>query len=186
MVSALHKLTADRDGVDVPIRWPRVFRRESTTGGGRLAIAVSEDASDLLNALVECLGHEFFLLYVLVVPRGPELPGRYQSPLLQLADVRIVLDQYSALFEQDGRHHVWIGAADGAGTIVYDRHNIIYAYGPLPRFEELLQRRGFERGQFTLATPHAHHYHHQFDTSVRALLDRWDWHRTELRAEDDC
>lgn len=184
-MNTLHKLTADQGGVDAPIRWPRVFRREATRGKGRLAIAVSEDACDLMTAMASCLGHEFYLLYVLVVARGPELPGRYQSPLLQLADVRILLEEHSALFEQDGRHHVWIRAADGAGMLVYDRHDIVYAYGPLPTFEELLQRRGFATGEFTLATPHAHHYHPQFDAAVAALLDRWEWHRTDLRPEDD-
>lgn len=183
-MSSLPKLTTDQSGEAVSLRWPRVFRRESTQQG-RLAIAVSDDATALLAALADCLGQDFYLLYVLVVPRGPAPPGRYQSPLLQLADLRILLDEYSTMFEQDGRHHVWVGAADGAGTLVYDRHGIVYAYGPLPAYEEVLANRGFQPGEFTLAVPHCHHYHHEFDGSVSALLERWDWHRTELRPEDD-
>lgn len=181
----LPKLTTALAGVDAPVVWPRVYRREPATTPSRLAIAVSHDACALLADLAQGLGDRFFLLYVHVVPRGPEPPGRYQSPLLQLADVCLVLHEFTAMFEQDGRHHLWIHAADGAGTLVYDRHDIVYAYGPLPTFEERLQRRGFVPGDFTLAIPHGHHYHARFDDSVRALLHRWDWHRTDLQPEDE-
>ena len=180
----LPRLTVRQGTADTQNQWPRVYRRDETANG-RLAIAVSDHACELLADLADCLGSGFYLLYVHVVPRGTELPGRYQSPLLQRAELRSVLAENTALFEQDGRHNVWIGAADGSGFLVYDRHDLVYAYGPLPAFEQVLLRRGFTSGTFSLDVIHSHHYHGAFDDAVRALLGRWDWHRTELRPQDE-
>jgi hypothetical protein len=83
----LHKLTAHLAGEEQPVNWPRVYRREQTTGPDRLAVAVGDGAVDLLLDLASYLGPELWVLYVLTVPRGPEPAGRYQSPLLGLPDL---------------------------------------------------------------------------------------------------
>lgn len=122
---------------------------------------------------------------MLVVPRGPEPAGRYQSPLLERADVRRLLVDHAETFERDGRHHVWLHSADGSGTLVYDRHDLVYAYGALEDFEAVLRRRGYGEGRVSLDRPHAHHYHAACDGAVGELLGRWPWRRSELQPDDE-
>ena len=52
-----------------------------------------------------------------------------------------------------------ISAADGDhGLLVYDQHNVIFAYGPLDDFKLILESRGFHEAEFWFPAPHAHSY----------------------------
>ena len=180
----LHKLTnaTDEDG---PVLWPHVYRTEQTTGPDRLVIAPRGEALKVMCELAEAIGSEFFVLYVHSVPRGDSPPGRFESPLLQLVDVRIFVAEYSAMLENDARHEFWVGSPSNQGMLVYDEHGLIYAYGPLPDFERSLLAMGFRSGEFSIPVPHRHHYHAEYDGDVRRLLSHWDWRHTELQPEDE-
>ena len=183
---ALHKIAALRDDdTHQAVRWPRVFSREETTGPIRFAVASTEQSVNLLADLATCLNPKLFLLYVLTVPRNTQRAGRYESPSLQVAEVRVFLDKFSTALECDGRHHLWIGSTDGQGTLVYDHHNIIYAYGPLASFEDVLKRRGFMEGSFSIPVPHVHSFHGELDGEVERLLTYFDWRHFELEPGDD-
>jgi len=180
----MRKLTRFAGEAEVPVEWPHVFRRESTTGPGRLAVAPREDPMGVLCDLAALIGPEYFLLYVLIASRGQTKCGRYESPPLALVDVRIFVEQFRDLLTNDARQEFWIGSTTKAGLLVYDEHGIIYAYGPLDDFEESLRLRGLTPGSFEIPAPHAHHYHGEYDEMAHQLLARWTWRRTELQPGD--
>jgi hypothetical protein len=95
---------------------------------------------------------------VLHTTRTGAAVGRYESPELGFADVDAFLRAFGRFVAEDGRHDLWIVSHDEPATIVLDRHNIIYAYGPLELFERKLLELGAVRGErrtptvFTLIT----------------------------------
>jgi hypothetical protein len=99
------------------------------------------------------------LLYVLHTTRtGAEL-GRYESPELTSEDVEEFLREFGQFFCEDSRHDLWVRSHDDDGTIVLDRHNLIYAYGPVELFEEALRSLGAHVGEPADLGTHVHHYH---------------------------
>lgn len=78
-------------------------------GNDRLEIGVSNGQVDLIQVLATHLEPPFSLLYVLMVPRTGQEEGRYQlSPLLESEELSTFFDRYRTVFEQDGRHAVWV------------------------------------------------------------------------------
>ena len=62
--------------------------------------------------------------------------------------------------------------------LVCDRHDTIYAYGPLDAFREVLT--------LYIPGPHAHHYHHDcFADTEDELFRRFDWPWFDLQEGDD-
>ena len=76
-------------------------------------------------------------------------------------------------------------SSPGFGTIVYDRHNVLYAYGPLDKFVEVLQANGLKEGKVELPAPHWHGYHPEFDKAQSQVLSRLQWIHSPLRPGDD-
>jgi hypothetical protein len=112
--------------------------------------------------------------------------GRYQSPEpMDRSAVEAFLTQYREFLEGDARHAIWVASTAGEGTLVYDRHNIIYAYGPIECFEDVLTARGIRRGEVKLPSPHSHHYHREHDADEERLLAAMEWIQTPLRDGDD-
>lgn len=180
----LHKLTyaMDREG---PIVWPDAYRREPTTGPDRLVIAPSTAPLDVMCELAEAIGPEYFALYVHQIGLDDLPTGRFESPALELGDVRELISEFGELLENDARHQFWIGATSNDGLLVYDEHGLIYAYGPLADFTESLQSRGLRPGEFRIPVPHAHHYHQKYTDDVRRLIAYWNWRHLELQPEDE-
>lgn len=176
-----------QDEVPVPYRYPDVYDDWPTTVGSRWAIGPSSRHIDLMIELSRELPEPFGMLYVLMVPRrGVRPAGRYQSPVpLERAVMESFLRQFEAFFENDGRHHVWITSLPRHDTLVYDNHNVIYAYGPLDGYEAVLRRRSLTRGRLQFPVPHTHHYHAQFDAAEEEVMARWEWKRFDLAPEDE-
>lgn len=173
------------DGSDVEFSYTDVYDWEQTTGPARLIIAPASNHVSLLIDLARCWRGPFHVLYVLVVPRGGSDEGRYQTPEpLDLTSLEALLARYREFFEGDARHTIWIASATGEGTLVYDRHNVIYAYGPLEQFEDVLGGRGIARGAVRFPFPHSHHYHMELDADERHLLSVYEWLHTPLRQGD--
>ena len=165
-----------------------VWATEETTGGGsRLVIAPAQGQTDILAALLKDMTGPFWVLYVLVIHRGRGEPGRYQSPELQTEGaVGTFLHDFSGFLEKDGRHNVWIASESGSEMLIYDRHNVIYAYGPLTSWRLTLAANGFnEVPDIRFPSPHSHHYHQSLDPEEDRLLNYWDWHRTQLKRSDE-
>jgi hypothetical protein len=140
---------------------------------------------ELFRDLVRAMTPPWGLLYVLHTPRGEGEPGRYQSGLLEPDAFDVFLDRFGAFLQGDGRHDIWAHSPADSGTVVWDRHNLIYAYGPLDAFERVLTGRGFGAGHADAAFRHAHYYRSDFDGDANALLEAEDWHWSPLRPGDE-
>ncbi|HEV2435171.1 MAG TPA: hypothetical protein VG077_04165, partial [Verrucomicrobiae bacterium] len=102
------------------------------TGGNRLCFTSDDSFVNLLLSLSDLIADPFFFLYVLIVSRRAEHEeARYQSPELSRQKLRSFLSYYANFFEQDARHNLWIHSPTDNATIVCDRHEIGYAYGPI-------------------------------------------------------
>ncbi len=165
-----------------------VWAAERTNGGGsRLVIAPAHEQTELLASLLRNMTGPFWVLYVLAVSRGRGEPGRYQSPELLPEDaVGTFLKEFSGFIEKDGRHNVWIASDQGSEMLIYDRHNVIYAYGPLASWKPFLIASGLsEVPAVRFPSPHSHHYHQGLDPEEDRLLAYWDWHHTPLKESDE-
>lgn len=152
--------------------------------GSESLIAASHNGSRLLRDLSQVLSEPFFLLYVLVIPRGGSLEGRYQSDELSRAEVDMMFERFGRFWDGDGRHSIWLRSHTDDATLVYDRHNLIYAYGPLERFESVLMGLGYSTTpQLSFAFVHQHAYHEEFDALERDLTTRFADRRSDLHRE---
>jgi len=184
---AVHKLTLEVDGREVKQASPAMFHRQITASGAeRLVISVPPDQPDLFLHLASVLSPPYFALYVLHTPRGEGEPGRYQSTELSLEELQGFLNRYQSYFASDARHDLWVYAPESRRTIIWDRHNQIFAEGqPLDDIVATLFGRGFKEGVIDPIPAHFHHYRPEFDGDAKSLLHAFDWYRTALRPEDE-
>lgn len=167
-----------------PLARPSVFDREVCPEWSRLRIDAHGQEIPLMLSLCERCGGSFGVLYVLVIPIVG-IEGRYQIPAPIVYDeLAVFLTIYRAFLEQDGRHHIWIASIDHGWKCVYDRHNIIYAYGDLDDIERRLRERGFSAGTVEIPMPHEHRYHAEFDDTAEALLSHYNWKHFPLQPID--
>lgn len=109
----------------------------------------------------------------------------YENPELIAEAVRAFLERFGRFLSEDARQDFWIRSHGDAATIVFDRHNLIYAYGPLDAFESVLRGLGVKAGApASTPDPHVHHYHAERDDDERAVLQAFDWHVKPLRESD--
>jgi hypothetical protein len=80
---------------------------------------------------------------------------------------------------------VWLHSHDDDTTIVLDRHNLIYAYGPIEAFEHVLVSASVRQATVPqIPVPHVHNYHAEWDDSEKAILERMSWSVGQLRDSD--
>ena len=151
----------------------------------RLVAGVPGGDPAVFEGLVECLEPPYFLLYVLHTPRGEGPAGRYQSPSLSRAQVSDFIHTYGPFLSADGRFDLWAHSPGENGTVVWDRHNQIFAYGPLDRYSSKLTSMGFSPGYSEVPTPHEHHYRQEFDDLAKELIEVFDWSYSPLQPEDE-
>jgi hypothetical protein len=155
--------------------YANVFAVEKTTGPERLIIAPSAQQVSLM------------LEYILVVPRGKGEAGRYQNAEVDSrVEAKKFLSRFKDFFENDARHHIWIASMANSDMLVYDNHNVIYAYGRLLEFERILVNRGLTKVDgVQFPCPHTHKYNHVFDPEQQEVLRYWKWKHAPLQDEDD-
>lgn len=170
---------------ELPYEYPNAWAREKTTGPDRFIIAPREHHVRLLLALAKCLDEPLSLLYVLTVPRGGGEAGRYESKEpFTFEQLEYALYQYQELLERDARNSIWIQSQ--SGLLVYDQHNVIYAYGPLGDFQNVVQSSGLaEVDQIRFPSPHVHKYHFQCDEDQARILREIGWIHSPLQPDDD-
>ena len=151
----------------------------------RLIAGVPNGDPAVFTALVECLEPPLILLYVLHTPRSDAPAGRYQSPELSLAEVKAFLRRFADYLAGDSRFDLWAHSISDNATIVWDRHNRLFGYGPLERLSFQLTALGFGPGIPKVPVPHQHHYHPEFDSQAADLLSAFDWSHSPLRPEDE-
>ncbi|MBV9084863.1 MAG: hypothetical protein JOZ62_19465 [Acidobacteriaceae bacterium] len=162
---------------------------EDVGGGQRLMIAPAANQVGILARLTEIMQDPMWLLYVLVVPRGGTEAGRYQSSQPQSREqLRVFLRDFGLFFETDGRHNLWIRSVGDGSMLVYDRHNLIYAYGHLEEWKLVLRHMGMIQAgprDLYVPVPHSHHYHESFDNEEHRLLSYLPWRRSPLHEQDE-
>lgn len=167
-------------------RYGDLWDIQPTTGPERLIAAPSSGHVSLMEALMEELPEPFGILYVLIVSRGSHEPARYESPSPTDRKTTLAfLREYEEFFERDARHHVWVMSVPLSATIVYDNHNVIYAYGPLDRFQRVVHLRGLERSRIRFPVPHTHNYNAEYDDRADGLMQHWEWIRSPLHEDDN-
>lgn len=168
-----------------PYRYPATFLRQPTTGPERLVVGNTSGGVALFRELVLALAPPYSMLYVLIVPRGTQVQGRYESEPHTAAAFEEFVERYAEYLGLDARFHLWAFSGEDEATIVWDNHDILYLYGPLDRFERVLTALGYVRGPVDVPGPHVHHYRDRFDADAADLLASRPWLHTPLRPGDD-
>lgn len=165
--------------------YPPVFVVAPVGEGQRVVAGVPGSDPQVLLSLLGCLAEPLVLLFVLHTPRDESQAGRYWSPQLSREDVQDFIYDFKPLLCGDSRFDLWVHAPEQQATVVWDRHNLIYGYGPLEDYATALRALGFGHGEPQLPVPHTHHYHPQLDDLCRQLLTHFDWQHSPLRPEDE-
>jgi hypothetical protein len=179
------KLSHLVDGVWQAHSYPALYELDDASGSPRLLAGVPDGKPEPFERLAACLKPPYFLLYVLHTPRGEGEPGRYQSPEMSAADFHAFLARFGAYLANDGRFDIWLHSPAENATIVWDRHNRLFAYGPLDRFAAALRTVGFAERSCDVLGPHQHHYRAEYDADAAALLAWHDWRYSPLHPEDE-
>ncbi len=151
----------------------------------RLIAGVPHSDPNVFARFIECMEPPYYLLYVLHTPRGEGLPGRYQSPSLSLPEVKEFLARFAAFLSADARFDLWAHSPREEATVVWDRHDRLFGYGPLERYARMLESMGFCHGQPEIPDPHMHHYREEFDAVAKDVLTAFDWRHSPLQPEDE-
>ncbi len=174
-----------RLGHKVDDEWVPHIHRAVFDVGERIVAGVPYGDPGVLGGLIESLTPPFHLLYVLHAPRGEAEPGRYQSPSLTLGQVRSFLADFAPYFSADGRFDLWAYSPADDATVIWDRHNLLYGYGPLQRLAFTLASMRYMRGKPEVPEPHEHYYRPEFDAAAHGVLAAFDWTVSPLQPEDD-
>ena len=182
----MQKLSSYIAGIESPYGYHAAYARRTTDSGTeRLVTTAPQGKSTVIEALLAQLEAPFALLYILHTPRGGEAEaGRYMSPELSRAELLGFLHRFGAYLQADARFDLWFHAPQSKATLVWDRHNQVYAYGPLDAFEAALATLGFVEGEPELRIAHIHHYRAACDADALAVMRAFAWTRSELRPED--
>jgi hypothetical protein len=165
----------------------QAFFRHAVVAGDthRIEAVVPHGDASVFEALTSCMEPPYLLLYILHTPRGKGAAGRYTSTEMSCDDFRRFIANFKDYLQADGRFDLWSHSPSDGSTVVWDRHNQLYAYGNLPQFSSQLRTLGFAEGEIAPLGAHMHHYRAAFDSDARALLDFCPWHHSELRPEDE-
>jgi len=170
----------------IEFTYPNIWQREEYSGGSRLLIGAREREIALILDLCREFDGPFGILYVLLASRLGYDDARYQNPEpIDYDELELFLWTFQLFLEQDGRHHRWVISLSGEGQFIFDRHNIIFAYGNLERYESYLMTAGFRRGSVEVQVPHAHNFHAEYDSSEDELMKYWEWKKFPLQADDN-
>jgi len=151
----------------------------------RLVAGSPSGQTEPFERLALSLEPPYFLLYLLHTPRGEGEPGRYQSSAVSVDEFRSFMAQFGTYLSSDARFDLWLHSPSENATVVWDRHNQLFAYGPLTRFATELRSLGFVEGETAVPVPHQHHYRPECDTKGAKILSWCSWQRSALRPEDE-
>jgi hypothetical protein len=167
-----------------PFKYGNIYWIEETPSYRRLCIG-SDDPLEVIFNLAETLSGPFYILYVLHTPRSGNEAARYQSPKLSLETARGFFHEFGEFFQKDARHDVWLHSQGDDSTIVYDRHDLIYAYGLLDNFIKILRDSGFREKEVKIPVPHCHNYYPEYDRYENSVVKDFAWAKSPLREEDE-
>ncbi|WP_169665267.1 hypothetical protein [Flammeovirga yaeyamensis] len=174
-------VAGDLNRPEIEFDYGKIFEQSDNS----IIIAASKNQIELLTDLLNDLEPPFYILYVLVVSRiGQEL-GRYQSPIFETKrELTEFLNRYQKYFETDARHHIWIGTVENNGLLVYDQHNVVFAYGNINKFRTRLAKNRYKEQDFSFPVPHGHLYHEENDKYEKSILTEFEWELFPLQSND--
>jgi len=179
----MFRLSRRENAEDVPHVHNHTFAEQATPS--RIIAAPSAGHFSLLFSLAEGLPGPFAALWVLRVSRGRADEGRYQSPFLALAELRVALEPIRTFLSEDGRSQLWLHSPEVDATLVWDQHDLLYLYGPLAPFRATLVCAGLREAEpVSISFPHGHHYHAAFDDAEASMASLFEWRVTPLRPGD--
>ena len=166
----------------------RTYETLGADGGRpRLLLGVGSDAPEIIASLAGALSAPFAVLYVLHTVHGEAEHGRYQSEPIDYERLSGFMSAYAGYLRSDSRFDLWIFSEADNAQIVWDRHNYLYAYGPIDRYAPILSEFGYVPGKIDRVSqrPHMHFYRPECDASAHAILDELEWTWSPLRPEDE-
>jgi hypothetical protein len=181
----MHKLSHKLGNEWVEYSFPPIFSVSVLKATSRIVAGVPHGDAEVFERLVSSLEAPYSLLYVLHTPRGEGEPGRYQSPELSSETFHAFIGQFKSYLSADARFDLWAHSRSENATVVWDRHNLLYAYGPLDKFSSELRTLGFSNGVPQVPDPHQHHYREALDSSATDLLAAFQWSRSLLKPADE-
>ena len=122
------------------------------------------------------------LLVVSVVSGG--LASIYRSRCLPRL-WKMLSSRFSDFLAADGRFDLWVHSATDHATLVWDRHDQLFGYGPVDLFVSRFREVGFVAGRVEVPGQHEHHYRAEMDVHAADLLAAFDWRHSPLRPEDE-
>jgi len=187
-VHKLDRVTEDvvdpvAEGTGIPFSQPAVYTLKAK-GNGLIAGVPGGDVT-IVRSLAALLQPPFHLLYVLHTTRGEAEPGRYQSPELERRQIEQFFDNFTDYLRSDSRFDIWVYAPRDQATLVWDRHDLLHAYGPVHEYERALLGLGFAPGKLSIDFSHIHHYRREYDSDAARLIAAFDWIYSPLRPEDE-
>ena len=180
-MAKLSELNSEED-----FQYGNVFTVESGNGWSRLKIGPNGNYIQLLDHLSEKWSTpEYYLLYVSLVSHTGKNPGRYESPILSKDDLDVFLYSHKDFLEKFGGQHLWIGHPENNDLLIYDQHNVIFAYGNIVGYKDVLTVEKFSEGSFSIPCPHSHSYEPSLTLHEGDLFAHFNWVYSELRDGDD-
>ncbi|MEM9347087.1 MAG: hypothetical protein AAGB26_10770 [Planctomycetota bacterium] len=175
------------DGIIPRDVYGNVFFHQHCGDSERLVIGPSSSHIKILDLLSATFPEEkYYLLYVLILSHAGYEPGRYESPAIHNhEDVRLFIWTFQEFFEHDGRHHLWIASEVSNNVLIYDQHDLIFAYGDLEHFESILIDNDYKREEFWIPAPHAHIFNPANAKSEDELMSYFEWKHFDLQPGDD-
>ena len=167
-------------------QYGNLFAIESGDGWYRLRIGPNRNHIQLLDRLSERWSTpDYYVLYVSLISHTGKKPGRYQSPILSKDDLDLFLHTHKDFLENYGGQHLWVGHPENNDLIIYDQHNIIFAYGDIAGYRDVLNAENFREGSFSIPCPHSHSYESSLMPYEDDLFAHFDWVWSELQDGDD-
>lgn len=165
---------------------PGHYQRLTGPWGDAVALHAPKEPIRLMRRLARCLAGPFAVLYLLPEPHRPFPHGRYQSPFpLGRRRVAEFLERFEPFLERDRRHAVWIMTEDCIERIIYDRRQMMFAYGPLEEFERTLALEGYTPAPIEIPRRLDLRIERDLDPELERLLDWWPWIRCPLWPGDE-
>ena len=172
--------------VAVPYDYGNRWCREDYDSWSRITVGPSDNHIEVLLRLSEVIPPPYWILWVLIIPASDHKPGRYESSMpVDIHELSRLLRKYRLFFEGDGRHHLWILGTEQRERIIYDNHNLLYAYGPLDDFARVLTKLDFSKSLVSIPTPHSHQYDPKNAGVEDMLFSEREWKWSPLIEEHD-
>ena len=152
----------------------------------RVTVAPQDNKIGFMLDILKNFEPPYWCLYVLLVSRVDNKPGRYQCPYpMPYNEIYDFGIKYKDYFEKDGRHHLWIGSAKTKQLAVYDRHNVIYIYDDILKTSQYLKDKGLTEESIQFPAPHTHMYNVENDKFEIDIMNHWEWKIFPLEEQDE-